>query len=254
MLSSRLDWAAQPNPLTRLLQHKRSSGVEILDLTESNPTAAGFAYRSDQALAALADPRSMRYEPTPAGLPSARMAVSEYYAGRVPVERILLTTSTSEAYGFLFKLLADPGDEVLVPRPSYPLFDFLAALELVRVVHYPLVYDGSWAVDFEALAERITSRTRAIVTVNPNNPTGSFLKQAELDRLVALCRKHELAIISDEVFSDYGLGDDPSRVRSLTGVEEVLTFSLSGLSKVAGSPQLKLGWVVVSGPEASQAE
>jgi alanine-synthesizing transaminase len=249
MFSSRLDWAVGPNPLARLLDSKRSTGAAILDLTESNPTAAGFAYDSERVLAALSDPRSMRYEPAPAGIIAARAAISEYYSSCIPVDRILLTASTSEAYGFLFKLLANPGDEVLAPRPSYPLFDFLAALDSVRVVQYPLVYHGGWAIDFEALASRITTRTRAIVTVNPNNPTGSFLKKAELTELAAFCRKHELAIISDEVFSDYSFEDDPARVRSPMEVEDVLTFCLSGLSKVAGLPQLKLGWMVVSGPE-----
>ncbi len=152
--------------------------------------------------------------------------------------------------GFLFKLLANPGDEVLAPRPSYPLFDYLAALDSVRIVQYPLAYHGGWAIDFEALASRITARTRAIVTVNPNNPTGSFLKKEELSQLSALCRRYDLAIISDEVFSDYSFEDDPARVRSLVEVEDVLTFCLSGLSKVCGLPQLKLGWIVAGGPES----
>jgi len=250
MFSSRLDWAIDPNPLTRLLHEKRSDGAEIVDLTESNPTAAGFSYRSERVLAALADPRSMRYEPAPAGIIAARSAVSEYYSNRIPVERILLTASTSEAYGFLFKLLADPGDEVLTPRPSYPLFDFLAALDSVRVVQYPLVYEAGWAIDFQAIAARISPRTRAIVIVNPNNPTGSFLKKAELSQLIALCRTHGLAIISDEVFSDYAFEDNPARMRWLIEVEDVLTFSMSGLSKVSGLPQMKLGWIVASGPES----
>jgi hypothetical protein len=247
VFSSRLDWAAAPNPLARLLQSKRSADVEILDLTESNPTAAGFDYGFP--LEALADPRSIRYEPASAGMIAAREAVAEYCSGGVPLERILLTTSTSEAYAFVFKLLADPGDEILVPRPSYPLFDFLAALDSVRAVQYPLVYEGRWAIDLEALASRITDRTRAVVLVNPNNPTGSFLKRAELDELLRVCRRHELAIISDEVFSDYGFQEDPERVRSLIDVEDVLAFSLSGLSKVAGLPQMKLGWIVASGPQ-----
>lgn len=250
MFSSRLDWAVGPNPLARLLHAKRSTGAEVLDLTESNPTAAGLRYSPERILGALADPRAMRYEAAPAGIVAARGAISEYYSGRIPVDRILLTASTSEAYSYVFKLLADPGDEVLAPRPSYPLFDFLAALDSVRIVQYPLVYEAGWAIDFEALAGRITPRTRAIVTVNPNNPTGSFLKTAELVRMRALCRTYDLAIISDEVFSDYGFDDNPARVRSLIEVEDVLTFSLSGLSKVSGLPQLKLGWMVASGPEA----
>jgi alanine-synthesizing transaminase len=234
------------------LDERRTAGLAILDLTESNPTAAGFAYPSDAILSALADPRLLRYEPAAAGMPAARAAVSGYYASAlgaaVHPDRILLTASTSEAYAFVFKLLADPGDEVLVPRPSYPLFDYLAALDSVRVVQYPLVYHGGWAIDLDALTRSITSRSRAIVLVNPNNPTGSFLKQSELGPLLALCREHGLALISDEVFADYVFDDQAPLVRSLTGVDEVLTFCLSGLSKVAALPQVKLGWIVTGGP------
>lgn len=191
--------------------------------------------------AALADPRALRYQPLPQGLEWAREAVAAYYGGRVSPERILLTSSTSEAYGYLFKLLTDPGDEVLVPRPSYPLFEFLAGMELVHVVQYPL---GR----FDEIARYASSRSRAVVVVNPNNPTGSFLKREDAALLIEFCRDRGLAIISDEVFSDYGFGHDAARVTSLAGVEDVLTFSLSGLSKVAGMPQMKLGWIVVSGP------
>jgi hypothetical protein len=253
MFSSRLNWSSPHNPLAKLLSAKRAAGAAILDLTESNPTNAGFAYPEDRILKALADPRSLCYEPTPAGLLAARSAVSGYYSGLVDTGRILLTASTSEAYALLFKLLADPGDEVLIPRPSYPLFDFLAALESVRVVEYPLVYHAGWAIDFDVLTRKITPRTRAIVVVNPNNPTGSYLKKSELAQLTDLCRNRDLAILSDEVFSDYTLTDDPRRVTSLVAVEQVLTFSLSGLSKLVGLPQLKLGWIAASGPpEARQ--
>ncbi|HYL77239.1 MAG TPA: pyridoxal phosphate-dependent aminotransferase [Bryobacteraceae bacterium] len=254
MFSSRLDWNLATNPITRLLEEKRAAGVRIFDLTESNPTAAGFAYPTETILAALADPKALRYEPAPAGLPAARTAVASYYSGRVDPERILLTSSTSDAYAFLFKLLCDPGSEVLTPRPSYPLFEFLAALESVRPVQYPLAYDGSWHIDFDALRRLIAPRTRAVVLVNPNNPTGSFVKQGELAQLIELCRDHGMAIISDEVFSDYAIGDDTLRVRSLVDVREVLTFSLSGLSKIAGLPQMKLGWIVASGPERERGE
>jgi alanine-synthesizing transaminase len=258
MFSSRLAWNLAPNPLARLLQEKRAAGTAILDLTESNPTAAGFTYPAEEMLRALADPRSLRYEPTPAGIPAAREAVSQYYAGHIAADQILLTASTSEAYEFVFKLLADPGDEVLVPRPSYPLFEFLAALESVRAVQYPLVYHfhghGGWAIDFDALAHAITPRTRAIVLVNPNNPTGSFVKRAELAQLIRLCREHDLVLISDEVFCDYAFEDDPQRVQSLTGVDQVLTFCLSGLSKIAGLPQMKLGWIAVCGPAPARRE
>ena len=254
MFSSRLNWSAAANPLAKLLADKRATGAAILDLTESNPTAAEFQYPQERILAALADPRSLCYEPAPAGIPSARAAVSSYYRGRVDPDRILLTASTSEAYALLFKLLADPGDEVLIPRPSYPLFDYLAALESVAAVEYPLVYHAGWAIDFEALARKITPRSRAIVVVNPNNPTGSYLKQSELAQLTDLCRRHDLAILSDEVFSDYGLAGDPRRVSSLVDQEEVSAFSLSGLSKLVGLPQLKLGWIVISGPAQGRRE
>src|ERR1700693_914905 len=254
MFSSRLNWGIPANPLSRLLAQKRTSGAAILDLTESNPTSAGFTYPVDRILPALADPRSLCYEPAPAGILAARSAVSRYYGGKVDAGRILLTASTSEAYALLFKLLADPGDEILVPRPSYPLFDFLAALESVRVVEYPLVNHAGWAIDFDALARKITPRTRAIVVVNPNNPTGSYLKKSELSELTGLCRRYALAILSDEVFSDYALAEDPRRVSSLVNLDEVLTFSLSGLSKLVGLPQLKLGWIAASGPAQARQE
>jgi len=254
MFSSRLNWGIPANPLSRLLAEKRASGAAILDLTESNPTNAGFTYPADHILNALADPRSLCYEPSPAGILAARSAVSKYYGGKVDAGRILLTASTSEAYALLFKLLADPGDEILVPRPSYPLFDFLAALDSVRVVEYPLVYHAGWEIDFDALARKITPRTRAIVVVNPNNPTGSYLKKSELSELTGLCRRYALAILSDEVFSDYALAEDPRRVSSLVNLDEVLTFSLSGLSKLVGLPQLKLGWIAASGPAQARQE
>lgn len=248
MFSARLNWSVQPNPVAKLLNEKRRAGADILDLTESNPTRAQLIYPEKEMLAALADVRSMLYEPAPAGLQTAREAIGEYYSGRVGPGRIIVTASTSEAYSFIFKLLADPGDEVLVPRPSYPLFEFLADLESVRPVQYPLIYHEGWAIDIEALRSSTTGKTRAIVVVNPNNPTGSFLKSHELEQLVAFCTERELAIVCDEVFADYAFADDAQRVRSLTGVDSVASFSLSGLSKVAGLPQMKLGWIVVNGP------
>jgi len=211
------------------------------------PTAAGFDYPAEQILSAFADPRNLTYEPSAHGLLSAREAI-----GLHP-ERTLLTASTSEAYAYLFKLLTDPGDEVLVPRPSYPLFEFLATLESVSVVQYPLVYHEGWSIDIEALASLVTCRTRAIVLVNPNNPTGSYLKRGELADLVDICRRHGLAIISDEVFADYAFEPDPERVATVSNVEDVLTFSMSGLSKVCGLPQLKLGWIRANGPYSGEA-
>ncbi len=257
MFSSRLKWDAPPNPLSRLLEEKRRAGIRILDLTESNPTHAGLAYPGREILGALADAAALTYEPTPRGLISAREAVSQYYAERgaaTDPARVLLTASTSEAYAYLFKLLADPGDEVLAPRPSYPLFEFLAGLENIQVRQYPLRYDGVWHVDFEALESAIGARTRAIVVVNPNNPTGSFLKREEAARLTALAAEHGIAILSDEVFSDYALADDPSRAPSFAaGSAEALTFTMSGLSKIAGLPQMKLAWIVAAGRGADEA-
>jgi hypothetical protein len=252
MFSSRFHWDPSPNRLTRLLAGKRAAGGNILDLTESNPTRAGLAY-PEEIVQALADPRALRYDPQPAGSRTAREAVCRYYteAGHaVEPDRVLLTSSTSEAYQYLFKLLTDPGDEVLVPRPSYPLFEFLATMESLRVVSYPLVYHGGWSIDCDALAAAVTGRTRAIVLVNPNNPTGSFLKRDELRFLQSL----GLPLISDEVFADYAFAQDPNRVRTLAGCTESLAFSMSGLSKIAGLPQMKLGWIAISGPTAARTE
>ena len=256
MFSSRFHWDLAPNRLTRLLGEKRRAGVELLDLTESNPTHAGFSY-PEEIVAALADPRALRYDPQPAGSLAAREVVCRYYAEAghtVAPDQVLLTASTSEAYAYLFKLLADPGDEVLVPRPSYPLFEFLATMESLRVVSYPLVYHGgrsiAWSIDDHALAAAVTGRTRAIVLVNPNNPTGSFLKRDEL----RFIQSRGLILISDEVFADYAFGEDEQRVRTLAGVTDTLAFSMSGLSKIAGLPQMKLGWIVISGPAAARAE
>lgn len=252
MFSSRLPWDAPRNRLSQAFEARRRAGAGILDLTESNPTRAGFSYPAEDLLAAVADARALVYEPAPAGLASARQAVAGWYRERgyaVDPSRILLTAGTSEAYAFLFKLLANPGEEVLVPVPSYPLFDHLAALESVRLRPYPLHYDHGWLVDTEALAAAVTPATRAVIVVSPNNPTGSYLKRRELEALIAVCSRHDLALIADEVFADYALGPDPDRAPSLAGCGEVLAFALNGLSKCAGLPQMKLGWIVAGGPD-----
>ena len=248
MFSSRLDWDLKPNPIAELLNEKRGRGETVLDLTGSNPTRAGFEYP-----AGLLDPQAggMQYDPAPRGMLAARDAVSAYQG--VPADRLLLTASTSESYGFLFKLLCDPGDEVLTPRPSYPLFEFLASLESIRVKQYPLMYHEGWWLDFDELRSMVTPRTRAILLVNPNNPTGSYLKRSELAQLVALAQATGIAIISDEVFADYAFGLDESRVSTLAACDEVLTFTLSGLSKVCALPQMKLGWISANGPRHEEA-
>jgi len=249
--SSRLAWHSSPNRLSRLLTEKRRRGDRILDLTESNPTNALLQY-PDEILEAFRDADILRYTPEPAGMRSAREAVAADC--NVHPDRVFLTASTSEAYSYLFKLLADPGDEVLVPQPSYPLFEYLASLESVSVAHYPLHYNGTWSIDFESLQTAATSRTRAVVVVNPNNPTGSFLKRGEAERLIALCAARGLAIISDEVFASYEFGSGPDRVTTLLEAEHVLTFCLGGLSKLCGMPQMKLGWMLLGGPAEARAK
>jgi aspartate/methionine/tyrosine aminotransferase len=252
MFSSRLQWDLRPNALTRLLAGKRSAGAQILDLTESNPTRAGLVYPPG-IVRAFDDPRVLVYEPAPSGSRDAREAVGEYYAARghaVDTGRVLLTASTSEAYSYLFKLLANPGDHVLAPRPSYPLFEFLAHMEAIEIRQYALRYHGAWSIDMHTLRDAMDSHTRAIVVVNPSNPAGCYVKRAELEELVSLCRNRNIALISDEVFSDYEFAPDPDRVATIAGVDGCLAFCMSGLSKVAGLPQMKLGWIVGNQPDA----
>ena len=251
MFSRRTTHDSEPNALTLALRARRRAGLSVCDLTQSNPTLTDLPYDAARVLGALADPRAMKYAPESFGLESARRAVSELQreAGfAISAEQILLTSSTSEAYAFLFKLLCDAGDEVLIPRPSYPLFEHLAALEQVSVVNYALAYDGAWHIDFDSLERAITPRTRAIVLVSPNNPTGSFLKRAELTRLQQL----GLPLISDEVFASFPLTDDATRARSVLEAEGVLTFALGGLSKLAALPQMKLAWTCLGGPAATR--
>jgi alanine-synthesizing transaminase len=256
VLSRRTRWDRTPNRLSSLLERKRREGARLIDLTETNPTRAGLVPPA-HLLASLADPGNLRYEPAPLGLPEAREAVAADFARRgasVGGDAVVLTASTSEAYGFLFKLLCDPGDAVAVPRPSYPLFDYLAALDSVEVVAYELAYDGRWRLDPRSLAAAVGERTRAVVVVNPNNPTGSFLKQDEAEAVREAADRAGAAIISDEVFADYAFGADPCRVGSLASEGDVLTFTLGGLSKSCGLPQLKLAWIAVGGPAAAAAE
>ena len=221
--SSRLPWSVAANALSLAIGQRRRAGLPLLDLTESNPTAAGIQYPSELH-AALADECVLRYEPSAMGLASAREAVANYYSGRVDARRILLTASTSEAYSYLFKLLCNPGDEVLIPQPSYPLFEMLAQLECVRVVSYPLRYHDGWFIDVPALREAISQRTRAIIWVNPNNPTGSYITREEYHAIASLCLEHGLALISDEVFADYALAPEDKSMATLSSEGEVSAF------------------------------
>lgn len=255
MFSRRTEWKLSHNDYTQALERFRSSGRELLDLTASNPTEIGLHYDTERLLTSLNNPRALEYEPLPRGLLPAREAVLTYYREKgvqLSPEQLFLTVSTSEAYTYAFRLLCDPGDEVLVPQPSYPLFEFLADLQDVKLVPYELIYDHGWQVDFHSLECAITGRTRAVLVVHPNNPTGSFVKQAEKTLLDRICNDRELAIIADEVFLDFLLesGND----LSFAGSRGALTLALSGLSKISGLPQMKVAWMVVSGPEALAAE
>lgn len=317
MFSRRTQWKLDPNRFTLAHQAALRQGKELIDLALSNPTRAGIEYDQEAILAALHDPKALTYDPHPKGLRSAREAVAEYYSGRrleashrasvlaedrpfdffgaennprerhamrfskgaaIDPESMILTTSTSEGYSFIFKLLCSPGDEILVPKPSYPLFDFLADLNDVKLTGYPLIYDNGWQIDFPALDRTLTQKTRAIVVVHPNNPTGSYVSAAELKHLNQLCSRHSLALIADEVFLDYRLPDfsehsqatgmphpshsgegrevdlprvahKASELRSFVFNHDVLTFTLSGLSKISALPQMKLAWIIVNGPE-----
>lgn len=258
MFSRRTGWDRTENPLARRLSELRAGGAPLIDLTESNPTRCGFAYPAERILPALAQPEGLVYAPDPRGLLPAREAVARHLAKdgiSVDPGELLLTASTSEAYAWLFKLLCDPGDAVLAFSPSYPLFEYLTALESVELAHAALIGEGGWAVDVDEVRRSAPERTRAVIAVNPANPTGQFLRQSELDALLALCAERGWAFLCDEVFGGYGFGEDPERVRSVAGRESpALTFSLSGLSKAAGLPQLKLGWICVGGPPAERAE
>ena len=225
----------------------------MIDLTISNPTHAGFVYDSATILPALSDTRALVYEPQPKGLYRSREAVAAYYLERgtkIDPEEIVLTTSTSEGYSHIFRLLCDPGDEVLVPKPSYPLFEFLADMHDVKLIPYPLIYDHGWQIDLPSLEGKIGNSTRAVVVVHPNNPTGSYISAAERRELICVCQQHRLALIADEVFLDYGLDGAHG---TFADQSEALTFTLSGISKISGLPQMKLAWVVLTGPAADVA-
>jgi alanine-synthesizing transaminase len=267
MFSRRTNWNLDENAYTRALRRHRDAGKRIFDLTASNPTTCGFQYDEAAILEALRDPASLRYEPEPKGALAARLAVVRYYkekgAADVDPENLVLTTGTSEAYSFLFRLLCEPGDEVLIAHPSYPLFDFLATIQDVKLRPFQIVYDHGWQIDFHSLQKKLSARTRAIVMVHPNNPTGHFVAAKEAERLSAICAQHDLALIVDEVFLDYELKTTAARKKrhgsfaSGTGASNAgapnaaaLTFVLSGLSKIAALPQMKLGWIAAGGPAA----
>ena len=249
MISSRLPPTLETNALARLIQARRRAGASIVDLTQSNPTQAGFSYPAD-LLAPLADGRALAYDPQPLGLWTARAAVAAEFRRRgivISADRVALTASTSEAYAMLFKLLCNAGDEVLIPHPSYPLFEHLTRLDAIAAIPYTLEYHGSWRIDIESVRRAFTERTRAILVVSPNNPTGSILHKDDLAALAEIAMARNVALIGDEVFADYGLDPAPDATHILANAD-VPAFSLGGLSKSAGLPQVKLGWIGFGGP------
>ena len=259
MFSSRTNWQLEPNRLAKALADHRRRGSSVIDLTVSNPAGCGLLYPERKILEALADRRALKYDPESKGRLETRQAIADYYCGRrgfgdsaanagVDPERIVLTAGTSEAYSYVFRLLCEPGDEVLVPTPSYPLFEFLADLADVRLVPYPLLYDHGWQMDLSGLRAALGPRSRAVIVVHPNNPTGSYVKLHEAAELAAICCEREMAIVADEVFLDYS-GGDGAAPASFAFDGAALTFTLSGLSKISALPQMKLAWLIVSGPE-----
>jgi aspartate/methionine/tyrosine aminotransferase len=253
--SERTNWNVDESELARAHRERVEAGLPIADLTASNPTRCGFQYPPD-LLHSLTNSRALDYDPQPLGLLEARQAVCEYYSAhgvQIDPAHVALTTSTSEAYSYLFRLLCDPGDEVITLQPGYPLFDFLAGLDDVRLIPAPLVYDEGWQIEFEALARALTPRTRAVVVVHPNNPTGQFTKQWEKDRLAEICRQRNLALIVDEVFLDYLNAGNEGTGSFAAGLDGVNVFVVSGLSKIAGLPQMKAAWIVATGPETPKA-
>lgn len=255
--SRRTAWDTQETELAQALTQRQNSGLPLLDLTASNPTRCGFTYDEAASLSVLTSPEALVYDPNPRGMLTARQAVAAYYADHgasIDTQQIFLTTSTSEAYSYLFRLLCNPDDEILIAQPSYPLFDFLAQLDDVRLAPYPLFYDHGWRLDVAALRAQISPRTRAIALVHPNNPTGHFTKEDERRELEAICAEHNLALIVDEVFLDYairdddGIGSDPGKSFAC-GEHPVPTFILSGLSKIAALPQMKAAWIAALGPQ-----
>jgi aspartate/methionine/tyrosine aminotransferase len=258
--SKRTKWNTEENELARAVRERVAAGLKVADLTASNPTRCGFDYPAD-LLEPLGKPGALVYDPKPMGSLEARQAVSLYYTqlgAEIAPEKILLTTSTSEAYGYLFKLLLDSGESILVPQPSYPLFDFLARTESIEIVPVALIYDHGWELDLGELRRQITATTRAVVLVHPNNPTGNFIQATQAVELAAICRDHCMALIVDEVFLDYGLGmavgDEPlDRITFAARKLDCLIFIVSGISKICGLPQMKVAWLAAVGPGSDEA-
>jgi alanine-synthesizing transaminase len=249
MFSDRTNWNLETNRLSDALACHRASGKPLYDLAASNPTECGFDYDGAAILRALANPAALAYSPDPKGMLSAREAVAAYYAARndlVSPDDVVMTTSTSEAYSFVFRMLCNAGDELLIPSPGYPLFDYLAELQDVKLIRYPLLYDHGWQIDFHSLERALTPRTRGVIVVHPNNPTGHFAAANDFTRLNDICVARQMALIADEVFLDFGLSGN--RAASFAANRDAVTLTMSGLSKICGLPQMKVAWLVTSAP------
>ena len=250
--ASRTNWKLTPNQLTLKLKQAIKRGFSLINLTESNPTCCQFQYLKKALLAPLNDSKNLCYRPSPKGLAEARAAVSAYYRKKgisVHPEQIILTASTSEAYSLIFRLITNPGDRVLVPQPSYPLFSFLSDLNDITADHYPIRYDAKWQIDRSSLTQQCEPKTKAIILVHPNNPTGSFVKKGEFEKIIETAQKRSIAIISDEVFSDFAFSEDATKLKSCAECNDALTFTLGGISKSLGLPQMKLAWMIANGPK-----
>ena len=257
MFAKRTNWRIRSGALACSLAATRASGQPLVDLSESNPTACSFAYLQPSVLAPLTNPAALRYNPDPRGMIEARQSIAAYYSARgvqADPDHIFITSGTSEAYGFLFRLLLDPGERILVPRPSYPLLDVLADLHDVQLIPYLMHYDGLWWTDLDTVEAALDPSVRALFTVSPNNPTGSCLRKQEQDRLVCVAHAHGAAIIADEVFGDYVYTDDSSHAATMASSSKALTFTCSGISKILGLPQMKIGWILVGGPDDLASE
>lgn len=258
LFSDRTSWPRQPNNLVGLLESKKQQGLHVFDLTRSNPTDGGFAWDEGSVLSPLSDQRNLLYDPQPFGSREARGAIARLYQDQgcvVDPEQIVLTSSSSEAYSFLFRLIFNPQDSILLPCPSYPLFGFLTDLNDIICHPYQLHYDDRvWSIDMNSMRKAIDATTKAVVVVHPNNPTGSFVKKTELAEINSVCKSREMAIICDEVFLDYLYVSDDGLTRSLASNQETLTFVIGGLSKSLGLPQMKLSWIIVAGPEHLRQE
>jgi alanine-synthesizing transaminase len=257
IFSERTSWNRTPNRITEALARRKAARKPVYDLTCSNPTEVAIAYPSSEILKAISNPAAMKYQPDPRGLLAARKAVASSYRKQsveIPTSRLFLVASTSEAYSYVLKLMCNSGDEILVPHPSYPLFDYLTQVNDVVTKPYQLRYNDGWQVDLDSLRSAVTRKTRAIVLIHPHNPTGMVLKENEFRAIVNIARTNNLALIADEVFLGYRFDANPEAAGTTAGKSDVLTFTLDGLSKFAGLPQMKLGWIAVSGPEPEVEE